>query len=62
MGNNSASEIKSIVERIERIEEEKAGLVSDISDIYKEADKALYESKRSGKNRVTVAAAALASD
>jgi two-component system, cell cycle response regulator len=31
-------------------------------DIYKEADKALYESKRTGKNRVTVAAAALASD
>jgi diguanylate cyclase (GGDEF)-like protein len=32
------------------------------ADIYKEADKALYESKRAGKNRVTVAAAALASD
>ena len=31
-------------------------------DIFKEADKALYESKRAGKNRVTVAAAALASD
>jgi diguanylate cyclase (GGDEF)-like protein len=31
-------------------------------DLYKEADKALYESKRNGKNRVTVAAAALASD
>jgi diguanylate cyclase (GGDEF)-like protein len=32
------------------------------ADIYKEADKALYESKRTGKNRVTVAPAALASD
>ena len=32
------------------------------ADVYKEADKALYESKRAGKNRVTVAAAALASD
>jgi two-component system cell cycle response regulator len=31
-------------------------------DLYKEADKALYESKRTGKNRVTVAPAALASD
>ena len=33
----AADQLRSIVERIERIEEEKAGLTSDLKDIYAEA-------------------------
>lgn len=33
----AADQLKSIIERIERLEEEKAGLASDISDVYAEA-------------------------
>ncbi|TXN26860.1 DUF2312 domain-containing protein [Methylobacterium sp. WL19] len=33
----AADQLKSIIERIERLEEEKAGLASDISDVYSEA-------------------------
>ena len=35
--NIAADQLKSIVERIERLEEEKAGLASDIKDIFAEA-------------------------
>jgi uncharacterized protein (UPF0335 family) len=37
IGNNAREQLKSIVERIERLEEEIKGLQSDRSDIYKEA-------------------------
>ena len=33
----AADQLKSIIERIERLEEEKAGLAADISDVYAEA-------------------------
>ena len=33
----AADQLKSIVERIERLEEEKAGLAGDIKDVYAEA-------------------------
>jgi len=34
---NAKEELRSIVERVERLEEEKAGLTADISEVYKEA-------------------------
>lgn len=39
LGHNSVAkdQLKSFVERIERLEEEKAGIASDIRDIYSEA-------------------------
>ena len=33
----AADQLKAIIERIERLEEEKAGLASDIKDVYAEA-------------------------
>lgn len=38
-GHNSiaADQLRSIIERVERLEEEKAGLASDIKDIFAEA-------------------------
>ncbi|GJD92896.1 DUF2312 domain-containing protein [Methylobacterium iners] len=33
----AADQLKSFIERIERLEEEKAGLTSDIKDVYAEA-------------------------
>lgn len=36
-GNLSAGQLKSIVARIEKLEEEKAGIASDIRDVYAEA-------------------------
>ncbi|MEN3952511.1 DUF2312 domain-containing protein [Iodidimonas sp. SYSU 1G8] len=37
VGGIAAGQLKSIVERIERLEEEKKGLQEDIKDIYAEA-------------------------
>jgi uncharacterized protein (UPF0335 family) len=37
VGNNSAEQIKSIVERLERINEEKKALQDDFNDVLKEA-------------------------
>ena len=37
VGGIAANQLKSIVERIERLEEEKSGIASDIKDIYAEA-------------------------
>jgi uncharacterized protein (UPF0335 family) len=36
-GHNSNEQLRSIVERIERLEEDKAALASDIKDIYAES-------------------------
>lgn len=41
----AADQLKSIIERIERLEEEKAGLTSDISDVYAEAKGAGFDVK-----------------
>jgi uncharacterized protein (UPF0335 family) len=37
MGDNAAKDVISIIERIERLEEEKKQIASDIGDIYKES-------------------------
>lgn len=46
-GHNSiaADQLKSIIERIEHLEEEKAGLQSDIKDIYAESKGNGYDVK-----------------
>ena len=36
-GNIAADQLKSFVERIERLEEERAALASDVRDVYSEA-------------------------
>jgi len=36
-GNVAADKLKAFVDRIERLEEDKAGIVSDIADVYGEA-------------------------
>lgn len=37
IGHNSKDQLRSIVERVERLEEEKAGIASDIKDVFAEA-------------------------
>jgi uncharacterized protein (UPF0335 family) len=37
LGGNAQQQLKSIVERIERLEDDKAGIASDIRDVFKEA-------------------------
>ncbi len=44
-GNIAADRLKSIVERIERLEEERKNLASDIKDIYSEAKSAGFDVK-----------------
>ena len=44
-GGIAAEQLKSIVERIERLEEEKAGIASDIKDIFAEAKGNGYDVK-----------------
>jgi len=44
-GGIQAEQLKSIIERIERLEEEKAGIASDIKDIYAEAKGNGYDTK-----------------
>jgi uncharacterized protein (UPF0335 family) len=41
----AADQLKSILERIERLEEEKAGLSSDIKDVYAEAKGTGFDTK-----------------
>lgn len=45
IGNISSDQLKSIVERVEKLEEEKAGIGSDIKDIYAEAKGNGYDAK-----------------
>jgi len=44
-GNVSAERLRSLVERIERLEEERKALASDIKDIYAEAKSAGFDVK-----------------
>ena len=44
-GNVSADRLRSLVERIERLEEERKALASDIRDIYAEAKSAGFDVK-----------------
>lgn len=45
VGNNSAAQLRSIIERIERLEEEKANIALDIKEIYSEAKYNGYDVK-----------------
>lgn len=45
VGGISAGQLKSIIERIERLEEEKAAIAGDIRDIYSEAKANGYDTK-----------------
>jgi uncharacterized protein (UPF0335 family) len=45
VGGIAADQLKSIIERIERLEEEKAGIASDIKDIFAEAKGNGYDVK-----------------
>ena len=44
-GNVGADRLRSLVERIERLEEERASIASDIKDIYAESKSAGYDVK-----------------
>ena len=43
--DSSAARLKSFIERIERLEEEKAGIAADIKDVYAEAKGTGFEVK-----------------
>lgn len=45
MDNSAAEQLRSIVERIERLEEEKANIASDIKEVYSEAKSLGYDTK-----------------
>lgn len=47
LGHNSVSkdQLKSIIERVERLEEDKAAIASDIKDVYAEAKGNGYDTK-----------------
>ena len=45
VGGIAADRLRSIIERIERLEEERAALGSDIKDIYAEAKSAGFDTK-----------------
>lgn len=44
-GNIAVEQLKSIIERVEKLEEEKAGIAYDIKDIYAEAKGNGYDVK-----------------
>ncbi|WP_229216335.1 GapR family DNA-binding domain-containing protein [Dyadobacter frigoris] len=45
IGGVAGERLIQLIERIERLEEEKAGLADDISDVYSEAKSAGFETK-----------------
>lgn len=45
VGGISVDRLKSLIERIERLEEEKKGIQDDIKDIYAEAKSAGFDTK-----------------
>ena len=44
-GNVAADELRLLIERIERLEEEKKGIADDVKDVYSEAKASGYDSK-----------------
>ena len=44
-GHNSGEQLRSIIERIEKLEEEKAATATDIRDVYTEAASAGFDKK-----------------
>jgi uncharacterized protein (UPF0335 family) len=45
IGSNTAAELKAIVERIERLEDEKAAIAGDIREVYSEAKSTGFDTK-----------------
>lgn len=45
MDNSAAEQLRSFIERIERLEEEKAAIGSDIKDVYSEAKGTGFDTK-----------------
>ena len=45
MDNSAAEQLRSIIERIERLEEEKAAIASDVKDVYSEAKGTGFDTK-----------------
>lgn len=45
VGGIAVDRLRSLIERIERLEEEKAGIAGDIRDIYAEAKSAGFDTK-----------------
>lgn len=45
MDNSAAEQLRTIIERIERLEEEKAAIGSDIKDVYSEAKGTGFDTK-----------------
>lgn len=45
VGGIDANRLRSIIERIERLEQEKSGITSDIRDIFAEAKSAGFDTK-----------------
>lgn len=45
VGGSSADRLRSIVERIERLEEEKSGIAGDIKEVYAEAKGSGFDTK-----------------
>ena len=44
-GNVAADELRLLIERIERLEEEKKGIADDVKDVYAEAKSRGYDTK-----------------
>jgi uncharacterized protein (UPF0335 family) len=45
LGGESGKQLKALVERIERLEEEKAGIADDIKEVYGEAKATGFDTK-----------------
>lgn len=45
MDNSAAEQLRSFIERIERLEEEKAAIASDIKDVFSEAKSTGFDTK-----------------
>lgn len=45
MDNSAADQLRSFIERIERLEEEKGNIASDIKDVYSEAKGTGFDTK-----------------